>query len=125
MGFGVGKMGRVDCHNMGQWHEWARQAGYKRDRLSKLLQVCPRHLQRLTRQVFGLSPQEWLNQQRLKVALGLLQQHRSVKRVAYELGFKQVSHFSREFKGHYGVTPTGFLSRADKQKAGMPDVPPR
>jgi hypothetical protein len=32
-----------------------------------------------------------------------------VKTVAFRLGFKQVSHFSREFKLQYGVSPTDFL----------------
>jgi AraC-like DNA-binding protein len=110
-------MGRVDYHNLGRWYELARQAGYNSSRLSKLLGIGPRHLQRLTRRAFGRSSQEWLDEQRLLAAAGLLKKHRSVKYVAYQLNFKQVSHFSREFKRHYGVTATGFFAWADKQEA--------
>ena len=35
---------------------------------------------------------------------------RSVKQVAFEYGFKQVSHFSREFKLCFGVPPLAFLT---------------
>jgi len=115
-------MGRVDYHNLGKWHQMARQAGYKRDRLSALLEICPRQLQRVTLRVFGRSPQEWLDEQRLAAAAGLLRKHRSVKYVAFQLSFKQVSHFSREFKRHYGITPTAFLQWDDRQRARRPNV---
>ena len=39
----------------------------------------------------------------------LLRKVRCVKLAAYELGFKQVSHFSRVFKEFYGINPTAFL----------------
>jgi AraC-like DNA-binding protein len=115
-------MGRVDYHNLGQWHEMARRAGYKRDRLSALLEICPRQLQRVTLRIFGQSPQEWLDEQRLAAAAGLLRKHRSVKYVSFQLNFKQVSHFSRAFKHHYGVSPAAFLIWDDRQRVRPPDV---
>jgi len=64
---------------------------------------------------FGSSPQDWLNEQRLIRAGKLLKQLRSVKSVAFPLGFKQVSHFSREFKFQYGIAPATFLLWNDNQ----------
>jgi len=37
----------------------------------------------------------------------------SVKRVAYEIGFKQLSHFSRNFKQRHGLPPTTFIARSE------------
>jgi AraC-like DNA-binding protein len=114
-------MGRVDLQNLGQWHKWAWESGFSSAVLSKQLQVSPRQLQRYTRQLFGRSAQDWLDEQRLIAAAGVLKKHRSVKFAAYHVGFKQVSHFSREFKLHYGVTPTGFLEWSDRQGAKRRD----
>jgi AraC-like DNA-binding protein len=75
--------------------------------------------------VFGRSAQEWLDELRLSAAAPLLRKRRSVKWVAYNLGFKQVSHFSREFKRHYGLSPTGYLAWTDRQSDWPPDVRPR
>jgi AraC-like DNA-binding protein len=43
----------------------------------------------------------------------MLKKNRSVKTVCFQLGFKRVSHFSREFKSHYGIPPTEFLRWSD------------
>lgn len=41
-----------------------------------------------------------------------LQTGKSVKEVAFELGYKQHSHFSRDFKARYGVSPCFLLPGA-------------
>ena len=71
--------------------------------------VCPRQLGRYTHATFGNSPQEWLDEQRLIMAVAMLRKNIAVKEVALTLGFKQTSHFSREFKLRYGLSPTAFL----------------
>jgi YesN/AraC family two-component response regulator len=38
----------------------------------------------------------------------LLQPNKSVKEVAYELGFEYPAYFSRLFKKNEGITPTDF-----------------
>ena len=47
----------------------------------------------------------WLNALRLARAYELIRSGESVKSVAFELGFKQLSHFSRAFKQAHGVAP--------------------
>jgi len=39
----------------------------------------------------------------------MLKSEDTVKSVAYEVGYKQVSHFSRDFKQHFGITPSKVL----------------
>jgi AraC-like DNA-binding protein len=108
---------RIDIHNLDEWHRMAKQSGYRVNHLTQELKISRRQLQRYTRQAFGQSPQRWLDDQRLKYAAELLQQSGSVKAVSFELGFKQVSHFSREFKLFHGLPPTAFVNRSGKQRA--------
>jgi len=98
----------------------ARQSGFHAGALSKQLKISPRQLRRYTHDYFGCSPQAWLDQQRLHLAGDLLKEHRCIKTVAFQLGFKRVSHFSRKFKSHYGVCPTGYIGWHDRQNLPHP-----
>jgi AraC family chitin signaling transcriptional activator len=111
-------MARVDIHNLEEWLRMARQSTFRAYPLSQQLKVSPRQLRRYTRELFQKSPQEWLDEQRLILAATRLKEERSVKTVAFQLGFKRLSHFSRSFKLHYGVSPTEFLARSDKRLMG-------
>jgi AraC-like DNA-binding protein len=54
----------------------------------------------------------------------------TVKSAAYELGFKQASHFSREFKAFHGVPPSCLLqkrldpARSVRPKPNLPEHSP-
>jgi transcriptional regulator GlxA family with amidase domain len=109
-------LARIDIHNLEEWARMAQQSAYRVGPLTRELKVSRRQLQRYTRQAFGKSPQQWLDAQRLIRAAEMLQQSFSVKAVCFELGFKQVSHFSREFKLYHGLPPTRFVTRGDKQR---------
>lgn len=77
--------------------------------LACLCRVSPRHLRRYFHRNFGRSTQAWLDERRMHAAGPMLRRVRSVKEVAFELGFKQTSHFSREFKKFYGINPSTYL----------------
>ncbi len=96
-----------------EWSQMAKKSAYRAAMLAKELHVSQRQLRRYTRNIFGRSPQNWLNEQRLVHAAEMLKRTRTAKAVAFQLGFKQPSHFSREFKRHYGVSPTRFLVWSD------------
>ena len=100
-----------------EWSKMAKKSAYQAAVLAKDLHVSQRQLRRYTHTIFGCSPQKWLNEQRLVHAAEMLKRTRTAKAVAFQLGFKQLSHFSREFKLHYGVSPTRFLVWSD----GQPD----
>jgi AraC-like DNA-binding protein len=91
------------------WIAGARSSIYRSSTLAQICQVSSRQLRRHFQQRFGRSPQDWLDEQRMLAAGPLLRKVRSVKQAAYELGFKQVSHFSRAFKEFYGINPTAYL----------------
>jgi AraC-like DNA-binding protein len=104
-------MAKLDLQDLVRWRQAALLSGWHAAVLARELDVSRRQLQRYTRAVFHCSPQKWLNEQRLILAGERLKGLRSVKVVAYELGYKQLSHFSRQFKHFHHVAPTAFLAR--------------
>ena|SRR5207302_11224442 len=95
---------------IGEWAILAPQAEFNSKKLAALCKVSSRQLERYFRRSFQKSPQTWLNAVRLYEAARLLHSGASVKETAFHLGFKQVSHFSREFKRHVGIAPNIFVS---------------
>jgi AraC-like DNA-binding protein len=63
-----------------------------------------RHLKRLT----GLTPAQYLDEARFQKARSLFEtrQSNSVKAVAYKVGFRQVKHFSQNYKKRFGKLPS-------------------
>ena len=92
------------------WTWMARRSGFSVKSLAAYFRTTPRQIERCCREELGRSPQEWFNEQRLIAARNLLLEEESIKMVAIELGFKQVSHFCRQFKQQYGLTPSEYLS---------------
>jgi len=90
------------------WEDLAPAAHFNAHELATLCGISTRQLQRRFRFRFRCSPQSWLNHRRLLVAEELLLSGDSVKKVALDLGFKQASHFCRQFKKCKKMTPTQF-----------------
>lgn len=95
-----------------EWESLARRAGYDLRALAELVGVTTRHIQRCFREDFGASPHAWLRTRRLDQARTQLREAQSVKEVAFDAGFKQVSHFSRDFKRRFGYSPSTILGLA-------------
>ena len=55
----------------------------------------------------ALSPQEWLIHRRLEAARELIRKgRRKGSEICFEVGFKNLSHFSKVYKETYGIPPT-------------------
>lgn len=68
--------------------------------------MSPTKLKRLFKQIFGDSIFNYYQGFRMKEAARLLKEEKlSVSDVGYELGFTNLSHFSRAFKEHIGMNP--------------------
>lgn len=66
-------------------------------------------LKQLFKQTFGNTIYNYYQQARMEEAAFLLKQGtHSVAEVGYELGFTNLSHFSRLFEKHYGLNPKRF-----------------
>lgn len=93
-----------------QWMELAELSSFRACELARHLGLSQRQVERYTRRQFTLTPQQWLRRMRMEKARELIPVMDSVKEVAYSLGFKQSSHFCREFKAHFGVTCSEYAS---------------
>jgi AraC-like DNA-binding protein len=68
--------------------------------------MSPSKLKRLFRQIFGNSIFSYYQTFRMKEAARLLKEEKlSVSDVGYQLGFTNLSHFSRVFQEHIGMKP--------------------
>jgi AraC-like DNA-binding protein len=65
-----------------------------------------RHFQKL----FQLTPRAWLLSVRLEQAMHMLRSNASIARIAADCGFADHSAFSRAFRRHVGVSPSGYQS---------------
>lgn len=93
-------------HQIQDWREKALQTKFAPAALAKDCGVSLRTLERFFVERWGFSPEEWLNEERLRQAPVLLRRERCVKGVAGLLGFKSEFHFSRVFRQHHGFPPS-------------------
>ena len=71
--------------------------------------VSPGHLTRLFRAQFGKAPYAWLRQIRMERAAELVAgRSLPVAGVARQVGYRNVSHFVRDFRAFHGKTPGKF-----------------
>jgi AraC family transcriptional regulator of adaptative response / DNA-3-methyladenine glycosylase II len=86
----------------------AREANYQMPALCAQIGLSERHLRRLFAEGLGISPKDWLRQQRMVMARPMLRSGMPVKEAAFELGFATSRMFSRDFVEFYGVPPSVF-----------------
>ncbi len=103
--------------------EWLRdalpracEAANLRQGPSRLIQLCGRSHEHVTRSFqkhLGMTPTQWLTQERIRHACRLLETTQmSVLEVAIECGYESLSHFHGRFKSARGTTPLLFRKRA-------------
>jgi AraC-like DNA-binding protein len=77
--------------------------------LATIASMSETKLKQLFKQTFGDTIYNYYQKARMEEAAFLLKQAKhSVSEVGYELGFSNLSHFSRLFEKQYGVTPKKF-----------------
>jgi AraC family transcriptional regulator, regulatory protein of adaptative response / DNA-3-methyladenine glycosylase II len=100
----------------------AEECEFRALRLAARLGISARHLRRIFQHQFGCSPQAWLREQRLQCARRMLNPERSVKEVAFTLGFRGQSQFSRDFKARFSCTPSVFTCARRASAEGAPEA---
>jgi AraC family transcriptional regulator len=77
--------------------------------LAQLLGMSQSHFSYLFKQSMGISPHQYLLQQRIERAKQLLKQtDRSVMEIALTCGFDSHSHLSKQFRQLTGMTPKAY-----------------
>lgn len=80
--------------------------------LANLLDMSQFHFSRLFKQAVGLSPYQYLIQQRVERAKQLLKRtDRLITDIALDCGFSSHSHLSKQFRQLTGMTPKAFRSK--------------
>ena len=78
--------------------------------LAQMAAMSETKLNQLFKQTFGDTIYNYFQTARMEEAAFLLKQaNRSVSETGYELGFSNLSHFSRLFKKHFGITPKKYI----------------
>lgn len=81
------------------------------NQVAKICHMSEFHFFRSFRQAFKCTPWQYILNRRLELAKQLLQMgHLSVTQVAIDCNFPDVFTFSKAFKKHFNITPSGFLA---------------
>lgn len=76
------------------------------DELSRKANMCRNDFFRWFREQFGITPLEYINRERIKIAKQMLcESRKSITEISYECGFSDVNYFVRLFKNKEGITP--------------------
>jgi|AntRauTorckE5430_2_1112549.scaffolds.fasta_scaffold00012_15 AraC-like DNA-binding protein len=82
--------------------------------LSKLAYMSESSFFRAFRNEMGISPIDFINNERIKMAAALLKRPElSMRQVAIRCGFNSASYFTRMFKKHYGISPSSFQGQGN------------
>jgi AraC-like DNA-binding protein len=86
--------------------------------LARLAHMSVRSFERKFRGSFHLTPQKYLRKLQMRMAgRALVYSDQSLAEVALSCGFADQSHFSREFRRHFGRTPRAYREHY-AQRAG-------
>ena len=101
---------RTSLLRIKDWPERAAEARYGESRLATICGVGVRQLERFFCEHKQVCPKTWLQQLRDDRAIELLKESFTVKEVAWTLGCRDASHFSRDFQRRHGMAPSKFIS---------------
>ena len=111
LGIQTGLLGRFQQLLEVNYIKWKSVAEY-----AEHLQVTPNHLSVAIRKETGQPASNHIRRRIMLEAQRLIAEHdASLKEVAYELGFEDVSHFSKLFKRCTGTTFSAFKQQAQAQ----------
>lgn len=87
------------------------------DDLSKKAYMSPSHFYRVFKNELGISPIEFINNERIKLATGLLQNPElNIKDVYMQCGFESRSYFNRVFKHRQQLSPGEYQTKVKNIK---------
>ena len=81
--------------------------------LCELVGMSRANIHKKLKHLVNQSATEFINSIRLKRAAQLIKQNAgNISEIAYDVGFNNLSYFSRAFKNHFGITPTEMIENA-------------
>lgn len=79
--------------------------------IAKMAYVSKSNFFKMFKEELGVSPNEFILQERISRAKELLQHQESIKEVAFQTGFNDTNYFTRVFKQYEGTTPKSFQKK--------------
>jgi AraC-like DNA-binding protein len=87
-------------------HDWTVEE------MAIFTELSESHFQKLFKSETGMSPKAYLKNLRLEKARELLENgFKQIKQIGYEIGLTNDSHFARDFKRTFGMTPSDYRAR--------------
>lgn len=87
-------------------HDWSIEE------ITQIVDLSVPHFQKLFRAEMGIAPVAYLRDLRLAKARELLEaKFYRLKQIGFEVGMPNDSHFTRDFKKKYGITPTEYRKK--------------
>lgn len=107
-----------NVRNMIAYIETAINEDVSLKEMEKELHLSKQYMSKIFREVTGMTIFDYLYRRRIEQAKRLLrlQAERSITEVCLQVGFKNVSHFSRMFKTQVGLSPERYRSEANRNQ---------
>lgn len=91
------------------------EAGFGVAELADRVALSSRQLNRKISAITGQSPVVWIRKARLERAAQLLKAKTgNISEIAYDVGFESPAYFSKQFREHFGVSPSAYAKDSDQ-----------
>ena len=91
------------------------------EEMARSVELSPPHLHKLFKSNLGISPLAYLHNLRLEKARELLETtFLQIKQIANQTGLHDDSHFTRDFKGRFGLAPTKYREHCWEREQSNP-----
>lgn len=102
------------------WDERLQKARWRAKDLARSCEISERELREYVRHKFHVGLHFWIRCRRIERAKALFRERIgeriSIKSVASDLGYLQVSHFSYDFKSFCGTSPEAFRMKQGRSR---------
>jgi len=109
---GSGNTGQIAFQELKPALDLPMTAGQQEPTVAELARLCSMSsntFRRRMEQCFGLAPKQFLLRKRMDRARQLLlETSYTVEAISFELGYRETSHFCRQFKKQVGISPSNY-----------------
>lgn len=94
------------------------------DSVATACDISTKQVSRIARNVVGMSFKEYVSHLRMRKAMALLEAGASSTETARQVGYLDISHFTKVFRAHAGVTPGQYRDQRLQEAAPEAEVRP-